>query len=191
MLRAAGIGRVYEAIADIFEVDMSATAPTWRNEVADTGAVSRRGAPVRVLPPLLYAVPFLLAWLAEGRWPTTLGLGVAGRVLGLVTLVAGIGLMSWAALTFRGHRTTVIPWATVAALASTGPYRFTRNPIYLGDVLAYLGGALLIDSGWAIALLPVLMVATYRLVIRHEEAYLTTSFGRTYVEYRSRVRRWI
>ncbi len=153
--------------------------------------MTRRGASVRVPPPLLYAVPFLLAWLAERPWPTTLGLGTAGRVLGVPVLVAGLGLMLWAFLTFRRHRTTVIPWAPVSALASTGPYRFTRNPIYLGDVLAYLGGALLVDSAWAILVLPILVVLTYRLVIRHEEAYLATAFGRTYTEYRRRVRRWI
>ncbi len=149
------------------------------------------GGPVRILPPLLYVVPFLLAWLSTRWWTLPLHLGIVGRLLGLVVLAAGLGLMTWAFLTFRQHGTTVLPWGRVSKLADDGPYAFTRNPIYLGDVLAYLGGALLIDSTLALLATPVIMAATYRLAIRHEESYLGETFGDDYLEYRRAVRRWL
>ncbi|MEI2779352.1 MAG: isoprenylcysteine carboxylmethyltransferase family protein [Tetrasphaera sp.] len=150
-----------------------------------------RGAPVKVLPPLLYAVPFALAWLAEWRWPTSLGLGASGRVAGGLLVLSGMALMLWAFWEFRRRGTTILPWGAATSLATTGPYRLTRNPIYLGDALAYLGASLLLDSIWPLPLLPLIMVANYRWVIRHEEAYLATRFGRAYAEYRLRVRRWL
>ena len=150
-----------------------------------------RGAHVKVLPPLLYVVPLAAAWLIESAAPTMLRLGPGQPFVGMALVACGVALMGWAVVTFRRRGTTVIPWAAVNALATDGPYRFTRNPIYLGDAVAYLGAALWLDSAWALAALPVILVATYRLVIRHEESYLGATFAGAYAAYRRRVRRWI
>ncbi|MFB8831121.1 methyltransferase family protein [Azotobacter sp. CWF10] len=75
--------------------------------------------------------------------------------------------------------------------ARGGPFRFSRNPIYLADTLIYAGIALLLASLWPWLLLPVLIVFMNRTVIRHEEALLTELFGDAYRAYQARVRRWI
>lgn len=153
--------------------------------------MSARGAPVKVLPPVLFAVPFALSWLVHRRWPEPIGLGAPGRVAGALVVLAGLGVMLWAYREFRRRGTTVIPWRAVSALATTGPYRISRNPIYLGDALIYLGASLILDSWWPLPWVPPIMALTYRVAIRHEEAYLSRHFGRAYAEYRLRVRRWL
>jgi protein-S-isoprenylcysteine O-methyltransferase Ste14 len=72
-----------------------------------------------------------------------------------------------------------------------GPYRFTRNPMYLGMTVAYVGFTLVFNTAWPLVLLLLVMIGMHRFVIRVEEAYLTELFGQEYAEYRRRVRRWI
>src|SRR5258705_4176383 len=155
-------------------------------------AESQRGARVIYIPPPLYyaaglaggmAVNSLVALPLGGR-PAT---AVAGAVL------AALGL----ALTFTGvaavirHRTTIVPHHPVATLLTSGAYRLSRNPMYTGLAIAYLGLALLFGSWWPLAFWPLVIVAVRQLVIRPEEEYLTQRFGQTYTYYQSRVRRWL
>jgi protein-S-isoprenylcysteine O-methyltransferase Ste14 len=72
-----------------------------------------------------------------------------------------------------------------------GPYRFTRNPMYLAMAVAYAGIAMLLNSVWALGMLPAVVAVVDRFVIPREERYLRAKFGETYVRYCSRVRRWI
>jgi protein-S-isoprenylcysteine O-methyltransferase Ste14 len=108
-------------------------------------------------------------------------------------VVAALGL----ALAFAGvaavirHRTTIVPHHPVATLLTGGVYRLSRNPMYTGLAIAYLGLALLLGSWWPLALWPLVIVAVRQLVIRPEEQYLTQRFGQTYTDYQSRVRRWL
>lgn len=150
-----------------------------------------RGARVRVLPPLLFLVPFLLAWLVHRVRPWSLPEVPGLRPAGLVLLLLALALMGWAALTMSRHRTTVVPWEPVSALVTTGPFARSRNPIYLADVVAYLGGSLVLASWWPLLLLPLAVVAARRLVIDREEAYLRERFGASYEAYVARVRRWV
>jgi protein-S-isoprenylcysteine O-methyltransferase Ste14 len=76
-------------------------------------------------------------------------------------------------------------------LLTGGAYRLSRNPMYTGLAIAYLGLALLLGSWWPLALWPLVIVAVRQLVIRPEEQYLTQRFGQTYAGYQSRVRRWL
>ncbi|HEU5040160.1 MAG TPA: isoprenylcysteine carboxylmethyltransferase family protein, partial [Gemmatimonadales bacterium] len=76
-------------------------------------------------------------------------------------------------------------------LVTDGPYRFTRNPMYLGFTLWYLAGTAWVNSLWLLVLLPVVLLVMQRGVITREEAYLERRFGREYTEYRARVRRWL
>jgi protein-S-isoprenylcysteine O-methyltransferase Ste14 len=89
------------------------------------------------------------------------------------------------------HRTTIVPHHRVASLVTTGAYRLSRNPMYTGLAVLYLGVALLIGSWWPVALWTVVLLAVYRLVIRPEERYLEQRFGSAYTQYRARVRRWL
>jgi protein-S-isoprenylcysteine O-methyltransferase Ste14 len=149
------------------------------------------GARVKVLPPLLFLVVLAGALVVDRAVPLALPFE-AGRVaVGIALVLAGLSLMGWAGRAMLGSHTTVSPWASVAALVTTGPFRFTRNPIYLGDLLVYLGVTLWVGSWWPLLVLPLLIAAVQWLVIGPEERYLTARFGGEYTAYRQRVRRWL
>jgi protein-S-isoprenylcysteine O-methyltransferase Ste14 len=110
---------------------------------------------------------------------------------GGVLFVFGVVLMFWAMVTFVRARTAILPFRPASTIVTTGPFQFTRNPMYLGLTFSYLGLALVSAILWAIAVLPVVLLALHTLVIRREEAYLSTAFSDEYAAYRNRVRRWI
>jgi protein-S-isoprenylcysteine O-methyltransferase Ste14 len=85
----------------------------------------------------------------------------------------------------------MIPVRPATALITEGPFRFTRNPLYLSLALLYLGIALGLGVLWPIVLLPALMLLVQQLVVLREEAYLESRFGDAYRTYRKRVRRWL
>lgn len=153
------------------------------------------GAHVRVLPPALFGVPLALAALMHRRRPLPVRCGRAGsprasrgrRFAGALLAAAGLGLMLWAFLTMRRHHTTVVPWARVDELVTSGPYAHVRNPIYAADALIYLGASLRLGSLWPLLALPAVLGALRRWVIEPEETYLSETFGRRYARYRSAV----
>jgi protein-S-isoprenylcysteine O-methyltransferase Ste14 len=150
-----------------------------------------RGADVRVLPPLLYAVPLLVLGLVHLAVPLAIPGRPTIRWAGWLLVLAGVGTSGWGALTFRRHHTTVIPHNAVSTVVTTGPYRFSRNPMYLGMSAAYVGASLLIASWWPLFALPLIVVAVNRLVIAREETYLRRRFGAAYEDFSARVRRWL
>jgi protein-S-isoprenylcysteine O-methyltransferase Ste14 len=148
---------------------------------------------VRVFPPLIYAALFSVGYTADRLAPMRLFVDVPPAVRlvgwGLVALAVLVGA-SAAALLFRAG-TTPDPRRPTTALVAHGPYRFTRNPMYLGLALLYLGLALLVNSAWPLALFPVAIMLVERWVIAREEAYLERVFGDVYRAYKARVRRWL
>jgi protein-S-isoprenylcysteine O-methyltransferase Ste14 len=153
-----------------------------------------RNPGVRVPPPLLFAAGLLLgALLHRLGVPLSLpwiGPEAAARA-GLALVLAGGGLVVWGMLTFRRARTAILPTRPASQLVDGGPYRFTRNPMYTGLTTAYVGAAALLDSVWPLLLLPLVLAALVRLVVRREEAYLRGAFGAEYAAYQARVRRWL
>jgi protein-S-isoprenylcysteine O-methyltransferase Ste14 len=148
-------------------------------------------ANVRVIPPLIYVVVLGAAWLLQKLVPlpvTPLGLS---RIGGGALIVIGLGLCWWSVGLFWSKHTSIIPVRPSAALVLAGPYRWTRNPMYLGLLLAYIGAALVGQLIWGLILLPIVVVALNRLVILKEERYLERTFGPDYANYRRQVRRWI
>jgi protein-S-isoprenylcysteine O-methyltransferase Ste14 len=148
-------------------------------------------AGVKVVPPLVYVGMFVIAWLLQQviplpKFPATLRLSG-----GLLVIVAGVTLCAWSIGLFWRQHTSIVPIKPSVALVVVGPYHVTRNPMYLGLLLAYLGTALLGQVVWAVILAPLVVVAVNRLVIQKEEQYLTRKFGGAYVEYQQRVRRWL
>lgn len=148
---------------------------------------------VRFPPPLLFVAGFLAGWGLERLLPLP-GLPAplhAPRLLAGWLLVGGaLGLMAWALLSFARAGTATYPDRPAASLVTAGPYRFTRNPMYLAMSCLYLGLVLLTNWLWPLLLLPAVLWALAVLVIRREEAYLERRFGAGYAEYRARVRRW-
>lgn len=149
------------------------------------------GAQVRLIPPVVYFVPLSVMWALHAWRPWTIPGGGALTVAGLALVVTGIALTLWSFTTLRRAHTTVIPWGQVSAMVTTGPFRWSRNPIYLADAIAYLGGTLLIHSWWPLLVLPAVLMVIRRKVIDREEGYLTVRFGDGYREYQLRVRRWL
>ncbi len=90
----------------------------------------------------------------------------------------------------RAH-TSPKPWLPTTTLVVGGPFRFTRNPLYLGMTLFYIGVAILAQALWAFVLLPFVLMIVQRGVIEREERYLERKFGTDYLRYKQRVRRWL
>ena len=115
----------------------------------------------------------------------------ASTFAGGVLFAAGAVIAGWGLVLFRKARTTTVPGKASAKLVTWGPYRFTRNPMYVGLTLAYLGEAGLLKQIWPVVLLPLTIAYLQSTIIPVEEAKLTEVFQREYEQYRSRVRRWI
>ena len=154
-----------------------------------------RGPNVRIPPPLLFALPLLTGFIVQHYVPTHLVNGVEPtriiRLVGVAEIAIALGLFAWAISTFRRLQTPVIPIRPARALAEEGPFKLTRNPMYLGFTVLYLGIALVANAFWPLVFLPEAIALTYLFAIRLEEAYLTREFGDAYREYCSRVRRWL
>lgn len=151
----------------------------------------RDTAGVLAPPPLIYGGALGLGLLASRRYPTRLSSRRVARFLGWPLIVAGVGLAESGALEFGRAGTNINPYKPAAALVQDGPYRFTRNPGYLGAALIYAGISALASSLWAMLLLPGVLAVMRRGVIEREESYLEGKFGEEYRLYKARVRRWI
>ena len=148
-------------------------------------------ARVRIPPPLLLVVSTLGGLGLERllsfgvTWPMSVRL-MGGAFLAVAALFAGAAFRHFARTKQNPH-----PWTPTPALIVEGPYRYTRNPMYVALALIQTGLGLLISSVGVLALVPLLMVLVDRFAIRHEEAYLERRFGDAYRRYRASVRRWI
>lgn len=111
--------------------------------------------------------------------------------LGAALVVAAMVLIVWAIAVMRRFNTTVNPYGKSTAIVSDAPFSFTRNPIYLGFVLAYVGIAIFYRSWLPFTVLPILLWIMHAGVITREEQYLEGVFGEPYTSYKSRVRRWL
>jgi len=115
-----------------------------------------------------------------------------GRLLlGWILAGAGVALAASAIALFRRASTSPVPNQPTTALVAQGPYRFTRNPMYVGLAALYAGVALLANSWWPLVVLPVVLMVIRWRVIAREEAYLERKFGDAYRAYTTRVRRWL
>jgi protein-S-isoprenylcysteine O-methyltransferase Ste14 len=149
---------------------------------------------VRFPPPLLFVAGLGVGWFLDRRvLPLHLAQfgGSIASVVSVVMGVVGLALMGWGFFAFRRARTAILPFHSASSLVTTGPYRFTRNPMYTGLTIAYLGGALLIASAWPLILLPVVLIVLFITVIAREERYLSDAFAIEYAAYCARVRRWL
>jgi protein-S-isoprenylcysteine O-methyltransferase Ste14 len=151
----------------------------------------RDGADVRFPPPLAFVAGFLLGLGLESLVP----LAGAPSTLAIAAAVIGVGV--WLALDgsamarFIAAKTNIVPGRPAHALVTSGPYRFTRNPMYVGMAFLYVGLALALSVLWALALLPAVLLIVDRRVIAPEERYLEAKFGEQYAAYKRRVRRWL
>jgi protein-S-isoprenylcysteine O-methyltransferase Ste14 len=146
---------------------------------------------VRFPPPFLYALAVIGGYLLNRRWPLPVGDDVVIKVLAWVLTFASLALAVSSIGNFRRSRTSIVPVRPATALVIAGPYRFTRNPMYVGMAALTVALALFLDTWWVIALLVPVLLVVRLFVIAPEERYLRRRFGADYVAYMRRVRRWL
>lgn len=150
-------------------------------------------AGVRVLPPLVYLAALVLGFVAQLVRPVPLAHEHVAIFLaiGIALVAIGASLLTTALRGLRGASTSVIPIRPTTALVLGGPYRYTRNPMYLGMLLVSAGITLAANAVWPLVLLPFVIAIINREVIVREEKYLSRKFGGEYEVYKRRTRRWI
>jgi protein-S-isoprenylcysteine O-methyltransferase Ste14 len=144
-----------------------------------------------VHPPIVALIFILIAYFLGRFAPLPFTAPPVLQYIGLVLTFIGVLLGLAAFMEFRRVRTTLDPHGSAKQLVTSGVYRFTRNPIYLGFLLMVIG--LPLNSGlyWGFVMAPFYVLTMNRLIIQHEEAYLERKFGKAYTSYTSRVRRWV
>lgn len=146
-------------------------------------------------PPIFLAAAVVVALILD--WIVPLNFLAAPSVwslqswLGLVIGAGGVWLSVSGTREFSRSGTNINPFQPALKLVTTGPYRFTRNPMYLGMIIILLGLGLMFSLEWGIILTPFLWLAFDRLVVAREETYLTTKFGEPYRDFLTRTRRWL
>jgi len=141
--------------------------------------------------PVLYAAAFITGVFLHWRFPQpVLPLSMAPSAA-LALLAGGAVLAVWSRRTLESANTNVHPSLPATALVVSGPFRFSRNPMYLARTLLYVGLACLANALAVLALLVPLLAVVHYGIIRREEHYLETKFGDAYRRYRATVRRWL
>jgi Putative protein-S-isoprenylcysteine methyltransferase len=141
-------------------------------------------------PPLILALTIVAAVAAGQIHPLPLAFPFS-RILGYVIAVTAVSVDIWAAATLLKARTTVLPNRASSHLVTGGPFRFSRNPIYLAYMVLLVGLGLITGNAWFLPAALVHGIATHFLAVRREESHLIALFGYKYEDYCRAVRRWI
>jgi protein-S-isoprenylcysteine O-methyltransferase Ste14 len=157
-----------------------------------SAATDRSDIPaVIAFPPMLYGGAFALGVGPRWLWPEPVLPSVISVGIGMTLLCSGAALAVWGNHALREAGTNANPSLPTTTLVVTGPFAFSRNPLYVARTLLYVGLALTMNMLWTlVTLLPLLVVMHYG-VIRREERYLEAKFGSAYRRYRTTVRRWL
>lgn len=121
----------------------------------------------------------------------TVDLGPVAEPLGWGMCALALTLLAWTLATFRRHQTTINPYKGASSLCTGGPFRISRNPIYLADWILLTGMSLVLRTVWPLVFAPMIWAILRYGVIRHEERHLEEKFGDAYRKYQSEVRRWL
>lgn len=148
-------------------------------------------AGVKILPPYIYLGFFALTLLMEVFLGANLFRWGAQLTIGTLLLSLGCGLVSWCFFLFTNKGTNLPPTQPALVLITDGPYRISRNPIYLGMSCIYLGATILFDLAWGMLLFVPLIYIIRKYVIAREEKYLMRKFRGDYAEYCATTRRWL
>jgi protein-S-isoprenylcysteine O-methyltransferase Ste14 len=146
---------------------------------------------VKIVPPLVYLVGIVIGFLATIWMPTKVVANSVAWTVGGILIFCGAVLTGSAILKFKDVGTTVRPDRAASTLVISGPYKITRNPMYLALAFVYLGVVVADQSVWALILLAVVLTVIQRGAIEPEEAFLEKRFGVTYINYTEKVRRWL
>jgi protein-S-isoprenylcysteine O-methyltransferase Ste14 len=154
------------------------------------------GMGLGVPPPVVFLGPLILGLLLNRKIPAPFLPRGLTRILGLPVIGGGALLGGWTYRTMRRADTPItgepfVPDKPTTTLITDGPFRYSRNPGYLGAAMVYAGVASLANALWVFLLLPVVLLTIQRTAIEREERYLEGKFSEEYLGYKARVRRWI
>jgi protein-S-isoprenylcysteine O-methyltransferase Ste14 len=147
------------------------------------------GARVRLPPPLVFLAAIVVGWLLPGL--RLHGSHAARIAVGALLIAAAIALGVAAVGLFRKTGQDPVPWKPSPSLVLSGPYRYTRNPMYVGMTLIVLGVSALAGHGWIAVLAFAALGAVHRIAVIPEERYLAAKFGEPYLAYKAKVRRYV
>jgi len=143
------------------------------------------------LPPLVYATALGIVLVLRWLWPLPLASYPAALWLGIGLTVLGAAMGLWGRRTMEAAGTNVNPYRPTTVLVTSGPFRFSRNPLYVSLTLLFLGISLVLNTWWGPVVLVPVLILMHRGVVSREERYLERKFGESYVRYKSRVRRYL
>ena len=146
---------------------------------------------VIVLPPFLYLGVFVAALVANWFVPLPMFTTPVALTLGLTLSVVAIVIARWGRRTLTAAGTNVRPTRPATTIVTSGPFRFSRNPLYVSLTLLYLGLTTAVNTWWGLILLAPLLLVMHVGVVLREERYLDRKFGEAYRAYRSKVRRYV
>lgn len=142
-------------------------------------------------PPLLLLCAIALGILLEQVKSLSFPVSPYFRAVGFFIVLAGVFLDLTAAMTMRKAQTNILPHRAADKLVTHGPFRFSRNPIYLGNVAICVGLAIIMGNPWLFLTSVLMFFAVDRLAIRREEVHLSRRFGAEWVAYRQATPRWL
>jgi protein-S-isoprenylcysteine O-methyltransferase Ste14 len=146
---------------------------------------------VIMLPPALYGIGLAAVLLLRWFWPFPIAESGAPLWVGLALLVAGGAFGVWGQTLMGAARTNVSPALPTTAIVTSGPFRISRNPLYLALNLLFLGLTVAINTYWGVVALAFLLPVLHYGVVLREERYLERKFGDGYLRYKARVRRYL
>jgi protein-S-isoprenylcysteine O-methyltransferase Ste14 len=145
---------------------------------------------MRIPVPWVFALAYLVGALLEHFVKLHVDSVIDTHAAGVAIFAVGLIIALWAQVLFRSRGTTTVPGQKSVVLVTSGPYRLTRNPMYVGLALAYVGEAGILRQVWPLAFLPLVMVYVNSIVIPVEERRLRETFGPIYEIYCLKVGRW-
>ena len=146
---------------------------------------------IKVPPPFYYLTGFLFAYAFNRFYPIPMFGHTLSVILALFFLLPSAVIGIWSLIEFWRAKTNPRPDKPSSSLVIIGPYRITRNPMYLSLTLLYIGLGLMLSIAWTFIFLPAIIFIMHVYVIRREESYLESRFGEQYRSYKKRVRRWL
>ena len=152
-----------------------------------------KGPGVYIPPPLFYVLIFIAGMFIQKKIPLDNALFQLQiiKVAGIFFLMIALFFSFRSLRQFLLSKNTLIPIKPASSLQTTGIYRISRNPMYVGLAIIYLGLTCLIGNWWNFILFPVLFLIVQEYIIKREEKYLKLEFGEQYEEYKKKVRRWL
>jgi len=142
-------------------------------------------------PPFIYGAAFLTGVLLHSLFPLHIRQSAWTSLIGWILVLIAFSLVCFGIWTMKRKGTPIDPYQSTKILVISGPFRYTRNPLYCALTLFYTGLAILLKILWPLLLLPAALIVMFFGVIAQEEQYLEKKFGEEYLQYKRKVRRWI